>query len=122
MAEENKSTYHIGSIGGNFNQSIQGGYTQIHGNQINANQDLTQAAAEIQKLLIQLESQGYSSSEARQQAASKWADEAKNNPQAMSRITKFRDYVRDTATSGLISEAAVEVMKMVLRLSGIPLP
>jgi len=122
MADENKNTYNIGSIGGNFNQSIQGGYTQIHGNQINMSQDLSQAAAQIQQLLTQLQSQGYSSTEAQQKVANDWANEAKTDPKAKSKMVKLGQYVRDAATSSVIGEATVEVIKLALRLSGIPLP
>ncbi|NJR19292.1 MAG: hypothetical protein HC785_28825 [Calothrix sp. CSU_2_0] len=122
MADENKNTYNIGSIGGNFNQSIQGGYTQIHGNQINMSQDLSQAAAQIQQLLTQLQSQGYSSTEAQQKVATDWANEAKTDPKAKSKMVKLGQYVRDAATSSVIGEATVEVIKLALRLSGIPLP
>lgn len=122
MAEENKNTYNIGSIGGNFNQSIHGAYTQIHGNQINMSQDLSQAAAQIQQLLTQLQSQGYNSTQAQQKVASDWADEVKSDLKAKSKMVKLGQYVRDAATSSVIGEATVEVIKLALRLSGIPLP
>ena len=122
MTDENKNIYNIGSIGGNFNQSVEGGYTQIHGNQINTSQDLAQAAAQIQQLLTQLQSQGYSSTDAQQKVASDWAVEAKSDPKAQSKMAKLGRYVRDAATSSVIGEATVEVIKLALRLSGIPLP
>ena len=122
MAEETKNTYNINSIGGNFNQSVQGGYTQIHGDQINMSQDLAQAAAQIQQLLTQLRSQGYSSTDAQQKVASDWASEAERDPKAKRKMAKLGQYVRDAATTSVIGEAAVEVIKLALRLSGIPLP
>lgn len=122
MADENKNTYNIGSIGGNFNQSVEGGYTQIHGNQINMSQDLAQAATQIQQLLTQLEYQGYSSSDAQQKVASDWASEAEKDQKAKSKMVKLGQFVRDAATSSVIGEATVEVIKLALRLSGIPLP
>ncbi len=88
MADENKNTYNIGSIGGNFNQSVEGGYTQIHGNQINMSQDLAQAATQIQQLLTQLEYQGYSSSDAQQKVASDWASEAEKDQKAKSKMVE----------------------------------
>jgi uncharacterized lipoprotein len=119
MTDENKNIY---NIGGNLNQSIQGGYTQIHGNQINMSQDLSQAAAQIQQLLTQLQSQGYSSTDAGKKVANDWANEAKTDPKAKSKMVKLGQYVRDAATSSVIGEATVEVIKLALRLSGIPLP
>ena len=56
MGDENRNTYNIGNIGGNFNQSIPGNYIQVHGNYIDMGQDLSQAAAQIQQLLTQLQS------------------------------------------------------------------
>ncbi len=122
MPDENKNIYNIGSIGGNFNQSVQGGYTQIHGNQVNMSQDLSQAAAQIQQLLTQLQSQGYSSTDAQQKVAKDWANEANSDPKAKSRMVKLGQYVRDAATNSVIGEATIEVIKLALRLSGIPLP
>lgn len=119
---ENRYIYNIGSIGGNFNQSIQGGYTQIHGNQINMSQDLSQAAAQIQHLLTQLQSQGYSTTDAQHKVANDWVNEAKSDPKVKSKMVKMGQYVRDAATSSVIGEATLEVIKLALRLSGIPLP
>jgi uncharacterized protein YoaH (UPF0181 family) len=122
MSEQNNNVYNIGSIGGNFNQSIEGGYTQIHGNQINMSQDLSQAAAQIQELLNQLQFQGYSSTEAQQKVANDLANEAKSDPKAKGKMVKLGQYVRNAATSSVIGEATVEAIKLALRLSGIPLP
>ncbi|MBW4666162.1 MAG: hypothetical protein KME60_01665 [Cyanomargarita calcarea GSE-NOS-MK-12-04C] len=122
MSGENSNEYNIGSIGGNFNQSIQGGYVQVHGNYINMSQDLPQAAAQIQELLTQLQSQGYSRKDAQQKVANDWANEAKSNPQAKGKLVKLGQYMRDGAANGVIGEVAVEIIKLALRLSGIPLP
>jgi uncharacterized protein YoaH (UPF0181 family) len=122
MSEQNNNVYNIGSIGGNFNQSIEGGYIQIHGNQINMSQDLSQAAAQIQELLNQLQFQGYSSTEAQQKVANDLANEAKSDPKAKGKMVKLGQYVRNAATSSVIGEATVEAIKLALRLSGIPLP
>jgi hypothetical protein len=122
MNEENRNTYNIGSIGGNFNQSIQGNYTEVHGNYINMSQNLSQAAAQIQQLLTQLQSQGYSPTDAQRKVANDWANEAKNDPKAKGKLIKLGQYMRDAVANGVIGEAAVEVIKLALRLSGIPLP
>ncbi|AKG22816.1 hypothetical protein [Calothrix sp. 336/3] len=119
MAEENRNIY---NIGGNFNQSIQGDYIEIHGNQINTSQDLSQAAAQIQQLLTQLQSQGYSQTEAQQKVAKDWANNAKNDPKEKGKLVKLGQYVQNAATSSLIGEATIEAIKLALRLSGIPLP
>jgi hypothetical protein len=122
MGDENRNTYNIGNIGGNFNQSIPGNYIQVHGNYIDMGQNLSQAAAQIQQLLTQLQSKGYSSTDAQHKVANDWANEAKNDPKAKGKLIKLGHYVRDAAANGVIGEAAVEVIKLALRLSGIPLP
>ncbi len=122
MTDANKNIYNIGSVGGNFNQSIQGGYTEIHGDKINTSQDLSQAAAQIQQLLDQLQSQGYSSTQAQQKVANDWANEAKNDPKSKNKMIKLGQFVRDAATSSVIGEATVEAVKLALRLSGVPVP
>ncbi|MEB3179277.1 MAG: hypothetical protein VKL59_09635 [Nostocaceae cyanobacterium] len=123
MTDENRNIYNINlGNGGNFNQSIQGNYLQVHGNYIKISQDLSQAAAQIQQLLTQLQSQGYSPTEAQQKVANDWAHEAKSDPKAKGKLEKMGQYMRDAAANGVIGEAAVEVIKLALRLSGIPLP
>ncbi|MBW4610680.1 MAG: hypothetical protein KME22_26575 [Hassallia sp. WJT32-NPBG1] len=122
MSEENRNTYNIDTIGGNFNQSIQGNYTEVHGNYINMSQNLSQAAAQIQQLLTQLQCQGYSPTDAQQKVANDWANKAKNDPKAKGKLIKLGQYMRDAAANGVIGETAVEVIKLALRLSGIPLP
>jgi hypothetical protein len=122
MTDTNKNIYNIGGVRGNFNQSVQGGYTEIHGNQINTSQDLSEAAAQIQRLLTQLQSQGYSSVQAQQKVANDWANEAKNDPKSKNKMIKLGQYVRNAATSSVIGEATIEAIKLALRLSGIPVP
>ena len=45
----------IDTGGGNYNEFIQGDSINVQGNYVNISQDLAQAAAQIQQLLIQLE-------------------------------------------------------------------
>lgn len=104
---------------GNYNESIKGNY--IQGNYINSDQDLSQAAAKIQELLIQLQRQGYTPQDAQQKVASDLVSQANNDSQAKSRSVKFVHYVSDAAANGLIGEAVVSVGKIVLGLLGIPL-
>jgi len=85
-------------------------------------QDLSQAAAQIQKLVTQLKTQGYSSEEAQNKVAQNLAYQAKSDPRTKTTLTKLRPYLGNAAANGLIGEAAVEVIKNALRLLGIPLP
>ncbi|MDJ0697067.1 hypothetical protein [Mastigocoleus sp. MO_188.B34] len=122
MSEENRNVYNISHLGGNFNQSIQGNYTEVHGNYIDTTQDLSQAAAQIQELLIQLQSQGYSETDAQQKVANDWANKARNDLKTKGKLVKLGKYINNAAANGLIGQAAVEAIKLALKLSGIPLP
>jgi uncharacterized protein YoaH (UPF0181 family) len=85
-------------------------------------QNLADAAAKIQQLLTQLQSQGFSSEEAQKQAANDLANQAKDNPTALGKLVKWGQSLGDTAAKTIVSEAVKEVLKLALRLSGIPLP
>jgi uncharacterized protein YjbI with pentapeptide repeats len=85
-------------------------------------QTLTEAAAEIQQLLAQLQTQGYSPEAAQQQVASDLAKRVRSNPEAKSKLAKWGQYLGDAAANGLIGEAVVTVLKLVLQSQGIPIP
>ncbi len=103
-------------IQNNGSISIAGNYIQR--DFINMSQDLSQAAAQIQELLTQLQTQGSSPEDAQKQAASKLATEAQNNPTFKSTLVKWGQSLGDTATKTTVTE----VVKLALRLSGVPLP
>ncbi|MBK1988106.1 hypothetical protein A0J48_011245 [Sphaerospermopsis aphanizomenoides BCCUSP55] len=123
MNEQNRNiTYNIHlSSGGNFNQSIEGPYLQVHGN-VNISQDLSQAAVQIQELLRQLENQGYHPQDAQQKVAKDWVNEIKKNPQEKGKLIKLGQSIRDASASAVIGETTVGVIKLVFALLGIPLP
>ena len=112
----------INTGGGTYNESIHGNSINIQGSYININQDLSQAAAQIQKIVTQLKTQGYSSEEAQNKVAQDLATKAKSDLRTKTTLTKLRQYLGDAAANGLIGEAAVEVIKTALRLLGIPFP
>jgi hypothetical protein len=85
-------------------------------------QTLPEAAAEIQQLLTQLQSQGYSPEDAQQQAAKDLATKAQESPTTLGKLVKWGQSLGDTAAKTTVSEAAKEVVKLALRLSGVPLP
>jgi len=85
-------------------------------------QTLAEAAAEIQQLLKQLETQGYSPEAAQQQVASDLAKRVHSNPEAKSRLAQLIRYLGDAAANGLIGEAVVTVLKSAAQLAGIPIP
>jgi uncharacterized protein YjbI with pentapeptide repeats len=85
-------------------------------------QTLAEAAAEIQQLLTQLQSQGCSPEKAQQQAANDLATKAKEDPTTLGKLVKWGQSLGDTAAQTTVSEAAKEVVKLALRLSCVPLP
>jgi hypothetical protein len=103
-------------IQNNGSISIAGNYIQR--DFINMSQDLSQAAAQIQNLLTQLQTQGSSPEDAQQQAASVLATEAQKNPTFKSKLVKWGQSLGDAATKTTVTE----VVKLALRLSGVPLP
>ena len=103
-------------IQNNGSISIAGNYIQR--DFINMSQDLSQAAAQIQELLTQLQTKGYSPEDAQQQAASDLATEAQNNPTFKGKLVKWGQSLGDAAAKTTVTE----VVKLALRLSGVPLP
>jgi hypothetical protein len=84
-------------------------------------QNLVKAALEIQKLVTQLQTQGYDPKDAQQKVASDLAIQAKNDSKAKSELVRLGQYLGDAAANGIIGDIAVEVFKLALRLAGIPM-
>ncbi|MBD2235059.1 hypothetical protein H6G35_00220 [Aulosira sp. FACHB-113] len=85
-------------------------------------QSLAEVAAEIEELLVQLQNQGVSPEVAQQQVAEDLATQAQKNPTVMGKLVKWSQSLSDTAAKTTVAEAAKEVFKLALRLSGIPIP
>lgn len=111
---------HMGS--GNYNERIDGNYIQGNYYAPEQKQTLAEAAAEIQQLLTQLQSQGCSPEDAQHRAANDLATKAKNDSTTKEKLVKWGQSLGDTAAQTTVSEAAKEVVKLALRLSGVPLP
>lgn len=128
MAEKEGSKYHFyqNQIGNFIDTAESGSRQQSINHQHNyapeQKQTLAEAAAEIQKLLKQLEAQGYSPEAAQQQVASDLAKRVQSNPEAKSRLAQWVKYLGDAAANGLIGEATVTLLKSVAQLVGIPIP
>jgi uncharacterized protein YjbI with pentapeptide repeats len=114
---------HIASSGNQNNIGNAAGEAQAEMKSIQHNytpkQTLAEAEAEIQQLLKQLETQGYSSEAAQQQVASDLAKRIQSDPEAKSRLAQWGQYLADAAANGLIGEATVTVLKLVAQFSGI---
>lgn len=119
MAENSKIEMHFhGPVGGAAG-NVTGNQEFIQHNYASEQkQPLAEAAKEIQQLLIQLQTQGYNLEQAQQQVAT----QAQSDSTIKDKLVKLGQYLSDAAANGIIGEAAVTVIKPVLRLAGIPLP
>jgi hypothetical protein len=121
MAEKESSKVNM-----SFHAPVAGVAGNVEGNQNiyapEQKQTLADAAAEIQQLLTQLQSQGCSPEEAQQQAANDLATKAKNDSTTKEKLVKWGQSLGNTAAQTTASEAAKEVVKLALRLLGVPLP
>ena len=123
MSEQDKPTYNLSNakFGGGF--AAEGGF-QVGGNLIDLSSasNLTDAAQQIQELLQQLQGQGVSIEDAKQQAANDLAKQAEANPTVMGKLVKWGQSLADTASKTTVSEAAKGVVKIALQMSGFQLP
>jgi GAF domain-containing protein len=123
MTEQNKSTYNINypKFGGGF--ATEGGI-QVGGNftDLSSANNLAEAALKIQELLQQLQGQGVSAEDAKQQAASDLAEQAKANPTFREKLVKWGHSLTDTASKTTVSEVVKGVVKLALQGLGISLP
>lgn len=110
----------INTGGGNYNEFIQGDSVNVQGNYVNITQDLAQAAAQIQQLLIQLQAQGDTQKTAQEKIANQLANQAKTQPEYRQKLSQISRYLGDAAANGIIGEAALAVLRMALGLAGIP--
>lgn len=118
----------INTGGGNYNPSIYGDNIQgfhvqgnyVRGNHvenrlIDINQEPSEVATQIQQRLLKLQTEGkLSLGEAKAITASELATQAKARPTLQQRLEQVFNYVQEAATTGLIGEAAVEVVKLAL--------
>jgi len=123
MSEQDKSRYDLSNakFGGGF--AAEGGF-QVGGNLIDLSsaRNLSDAAQQIQELLQQLEGQGVSIENVKQQAASDIAKQAEANPNVREKLIKWGQSLADTAGKTTVSEAVKGVLKLAAQMSGIPLP
>lgn len=108
---------HLGS--GSYYESINtSGGNYIQGNYINMSQDLTQAAAQIQDLVEQLQKRGTTVDVAQEQVAQDMATQAQNNPTVKDKLLKWGQSLGDATVSDVVKGA----VKLAIRSAGIPLP
>jgi ribosomal protein L18 len=107
---------HIHTEGGNYIESNSGVY--IQGNYIDMNQDLTQAATQIQDLIEQLKNRGMTDNVAQEQVAKDIANQAQKNSTVKDKLVKWGQSLGDATVSDVVKGA----VKLAIRSAGIPLP
>lgn len=102
--------------GGNYIESNSGVYVQ--GNYIDMNQDLTQAAAQIQDLIEQLKNRGMTDDIAQEQVAKDMATQAQKDSTTRDKLVRWEQSLGDATVSDVVKSA----VKLAIRSAGIPLP
>jgi hypothetical protein len=82
------------------------------------NQNLAEAAAQIQALLQQLQQQGLTVDESQAQVAEDVADQAKSDPNVKEKLLKWGQ----SLGSATVTDVVKGVVKLALRSAGLPLP
>ena len=109
----------VNTGGGPYYESIntEGG-TYIQGDYVNLNQDLTQAASQIQDLLDRLQQQGMTVDAACDRVANDMADRAQNDPTMKAKLIKWGQSLGNATASDVIKG----IVKLAIRSAGLPLP
>lgn len=81
-------------------------------------QDLTQAAAQIQELIEQLQKSGLTVDSAQEKVAKDVANQAQNNPTMKDKLVKWGQSLGDATVNDVVKGA----VKLAIRSAGIPLP
>ena len=84
--------------------------------------DQSEFDKKIQQHMTILQQGGDSQDKAINKVAHDLAKQARNNPGLKEKLKNWANYVSNAATSGLIGEGTVQVLKLALQLAGIPLP
>lgn len=106
--------------GGNYNETINtGGGDYVQGDYINMNQDLKQAASQIQDLVDRLKKNGMTNEQAQDLVAKDLATKASQNPQIKEKLMNWAKSLGDAT----VKDFAVETIKLAAQqLTGIPFP
>jgi len=119
LEEISKMSRTIKTDGGHYYESINtAGGTYVQGNYINMNQDLAQAASEIEDLIEQLKKQGVTVDVAQDQVARDIATQAQDNSTIKNKLVKWGQSLGDAT----VSEVVKGIVKLAIRSAGIPLP
>lgn len=104
--------------GGNYNESIQGDYINVQGNQIYINQDLAHFTAQIQEVLSQLQSQGYSRETSEQRVANDLKVSAHHNAKVREKLLRWKSFMDNSSSqSSSAAEASARVVREAFKAS-----
>ncbi|NJR19293.1 MAG: hypothetical protein HC785_28830 [Calothrix sp. CSU_2_0] len=98
-------------VEGNYNGNIDGDYVEIHGHQININNDFTQVADEIRDLVEYLKGQGYKQEEAEEEIVKELEQKSSNNPRIKKTIYRIRKSFNKNNNSASYQDVVREVVK-----------
>lgn len=108
----------INTEGGNYNESIQGDYINVQGNQIYINQDLTHFTAQIQEVLSQLRSQGYSPETSERCVTNDLKASARRNSKVRKKLLRWQKYLDNSNSQSFsVAEASARVVREAARAS-----
>jgi hypothetical protein len=109
----------INTGGGNYYESIEtSGGQYIQGNYIEMSQDLTDAAADIQRLIEQLQKSGSTVNDAQEQVAKDMKAQAQNNPTIRKKLMQWGQSIGEST----ITDVVKGTIKIAIRSAGLPLP
>jgi uncharacterized protein YjbI with pentapeptide repeats len=107
----------------NFYAQVNSVTGNVEGSQnIYISQSLSEAAEEIQKLLLRLQTQGKTEEAAQQEVATEMAKQAESDPTAMGKLVQWGKSMANKAGETTVSEATKTVLTIALKMAGIPLP
>ena len=106
----------INTGGGNYNEHIEGNYVQ--GNYINMSSNLDNATHEICALVDQLIKQGMTNENAQEHIAKDLFSQSEHNQSIKDKLLEWGGDLAKTT----VSDVAKNVVKIAIRLTGIPLP
>ncbi len=112
LLEENEDTEALSLyVGGNYNENIHGDYVEIHGHQININNDFAQVADEIRDLVDYLKTQGYKQEDAEDEIVKELEEKSLKNPRIQKTLRRLRKTFNKNNNPISYRELVKEVVK-----------
>ncbi|MBD1806184.1 GUN4 domain-containing protein [Microcoleus sp. FACHB-SPT15] len=116
--DDGNSTSTINTRGGNYNESVEGNYIQgdynyitIQGDRIRISSNFSEVAAQLLKIVIRLQSEGYSKEEAQRLVALNLENQAKDKPSVKEKLCCWNQVIGKTSNESSLFEAATAVVQ-----------